>query len=95
MEDLAIERLKQILSWMQPHELDVVVQACLGRFRSAAEYVERELQREFEDEWPWLVEILDIEAITAVWLEEGRITTVDEPADGEIPAGVFVFRGSW
>lgn len=95
MEDLAIERLKQILSWMQPHERDVVVEACLGRFRSAAEYVERELQRQFEDEWPWLVELIDVEASTAMWLEEGRITMLDDPGDGEISAGVYVFRGSW
>ena len=94
MEDLAIERLKQLLSWLPPHELDVVVAGCLGRFSSAAEYAERALFREFEDEWPWLREHLDFEASAAAWIEEGRIAIVEDPSDGYMPAGVFVLRGS-
>ena len=95
MEDLAIERLKQLLSWLPPHELDIVVTGCLGRFSSAAEYAEQVLFREFEDEWPWFREHLDFEASAAAWIEEGRIAIVEDPSDGYMPAGVFVLRGSW
>jgi len=95
MEDLAIERLKQLLSWLPPHELDIAVTGCLGRFSSAAEYAERTLFREFEDEWPWLLEHLNFEATAAAWIEEGRIAILEDPSDGYMSAGVFVLRGSW
>jgi len=95
MEDLAIERLKQLLSWLPPHELDIAVTGCLGRFSSAAEYAELTLFREFEDEWPWLLEHLDFEASAAAWIEEGRIAILEDPSDGYMPAGVFELRGSW
>lgn len=95
MEDLAQERLAQILAWMKPHERDAVVSACLGRFSSVAEYARRELAEWFEGDLWWLAEHIAYEHIAATWLEEGRITVVEDPGDDGILPGLFVLRGSW
>lgn len=95
MEDLALERLAQILAWMRPHERDVVLSAYLGRYRSPGEYVRRELADGIVGPFWWLAEYIDYEAIAATWFAGGRITVLEDSGDDEVTRGVFVLRGSW
>jgi len=95
MEDLALERLAQILVWMRPHERDMVLSAYLGRYRSPGEYVRRELAGWIEGPLWWLAESIDYEGLAAPWFAGGRISIVEDPGDGQVSGGVFVLRGSW
>lgn len=57
-----------------------------GRFSSVAEYARRELAELFKGDLWWLAEHTAYKYIAATWLEEGRITVVEDPGgDGIMP----------
>lgn len=94
MDDHTIQRLRQLLRGMDPYELEVVLTQCVGRFRSAGEYVRAELGRQLDEELVWALEYLDADALAEELQARGILVVLEDPADGALEAGVFVFRGS-
>lgn len=94
MENFALERLGRLLSWMRPHEREIVLMAYVGRFDSAGEYARRQVAHLFDGELWWLAEHICYDALAREWICLGAITLLDDPGDEDVRPGVFVMRGS-